>query len=323
MHFLPDVYVPCEQCHGRRYNRETLEVRYKGKSIADVLEMSVGEAVEFFDPVPKIARRLRTLHDVGLDYIRLGQPATQLSGGEAQRVKLATELSKVATGDTLYILDEPTTGLHFADVERLLEVLGRLVEQGNTVVVIEHNLDVIKSADHLIDLGPEGGEAGGEIIATGTPEQVAGSPTSYTGRFLRELVEAVRARARRRGGPGASASRSRRRTLRPISLRRSDSGSGRVHVDDRGVEAVAARQVERSRRRLAGALGRDHLDHVLERAQARLSAGRPARDQLLDPVGLIHLAVEVGQLRLQARVALLFGELDRPGQRDQLTADRG
>jgi excinuclease ABC subunit A len=190
MHFLPDVYVPCEQCHGRRYNRETLEVRYKGKSIADVLEMSVGEAVEFFEPVPKIARRLRTLHDVGLDYIRLGQPATQLSGGEAQRVKLATELSKVATGATLYILDEPTTGLHFADVERLLEVLGRLVEQGNTVVVIEHNLDVIKSADRIIDLGPEGGEAGGEIIATGTPEQVAGSATSDTGRFLRDLVEA-------------------------------------------------------------------------------------------------------------------------------------
>ena len=190
MHFLPDVYVPCEQCHGRRYNRETLEVRFKGKSIADVLEMSVGEACEFFDAIPKISRRLRTLHDVGLDYIRLGQPATQLSGGEAQRVKLATELSKVATGDTLYILDEPTTGLHFADVERLLEVLGRLVGQGNTVIVIEHNLDVIKSADHLIDLGPEGGEAGGEIIATGTPEQVAGSPTSYTGRFLRGLVEA-------------------------------------------------------------------------------------------------------------------------------------
>jgi excinuclease ABC subunit A len=190
MHFLPDVYVPCEQCHGRRYNRETLEVRYKGKSIADVLDMSVGEAVEFFEPIPKIARRLRTLHDVGLDYIRLGQPATQLSGGEAQRVKLATELSKIATGDTLYILDEPTTGLHFADVERLLEVLDRLVEQGNTVVVIEHNLDVIKSADHLIDLGPEGGDAGGELVAVGTPEQVAGSPTSYTGRFLRDLVEA-------------------------------------------------------------------------------------------------------------------------------------
>jgi excinuclease ABC subunit A len=190
MHFLPDVYVPCEQCHGRRYNRETLEIRYKGKSIADVLEMSVGEAVEFFEPVPKIARRLRTLHDVGLDYVRLGQPATQLSGGEAQRVKLATELSKVATGNTLYILDEPTTGLHFADVERLLEVLDRLVEQGNSMIVIEHNLDVIKSADHLIDLGPEGGDAGGELIATGTPEQIAGSPTSSTGRFLRELVEA-------------------------------------------------------------------------------------------------------------------------------------
>jgi excinuclease ABC subunit A len=190
MHFLPDVYVPCEQCHGRRYNRETLEVRFKGKSIADVLEMAVGEAVEFFEAIPKIQRRLQTLHDVGLDYIRLGQPATQLSGGEAQRVKLATELSKVATGDTLYILDEPTTGLHFADVERLLEVLGRLVGQGNTVVVIEHNLDVIKSADRLIDLGPEGGDAGGEVLATGTPEQVAAVATSYTGRFLRELVEA-------------------------------------------------------------------------------------------------------------------------------------
>ncbi len=189
MHFLPDVYVPCEQCHGRRYNRETLEIRYKGKSIADVLEMPVAEAVEFFAPVPKIHRRLKTLHDVGLDYIRLGQPATTLSGGEAQRIKLATELSKIATGDTLYILDEPTTGLHFADVERLLGVLGRLVDSGNTVLVIEHNLDVIKSADHLIDLGPEGGEAGGEVIATGTPEEVAGNPDSYTGRFLAELVE--------------------------------------------------------------------------------------------------------------------------------------
>ena len=190
MHFLPDVYVPCEQCHGRRYNRETLEVRYKGKSIADVLEMPVAEAVDFFSQVPKIHRRLQTLHDVGLDYIRLGQPATQLSGGEAQRVKLATELSKIATGQTLYILDEPTTGLHFADVERLLGVLSRLVDQGNTVLVIEHNLDVIKGADWIIDLGPEGGEAGGELMVTGTPEQVAGSPTSYTGKFLRELVEA-------------------------------------------------------------------------------------------------------------------------------------
>jgi excinuclease ABC subunit A len=189
MHFLPDVYVPCEQCHGRRYNRETLEVRFKGKSIADVLEMPVAEAVEFFSQIPKIKRRLQTLHDVGLDYLRLGQPATELSGGEAQRVKLATELSKVATGDTLYILDEPTTGLHFADVERLLAVLGRLVDAGNTVLVIEHNLDVIKSADWLIDLGPEGGEAGGELVATGTPEEVAGNPDSYTGRFLAELVE--------------------------------------------------------------------------------------------------------------------------------------
>jgi excinuclease ABC subunit A len=188
MHFLPDVYVPCEQCHGRRYNRETLEVRFKGKSIADVLEMSVEEAVVFFENVPKIARRLRTLHDVGLDYIRLGQAATTLSGGEAQRVKLATELSKVATGDTLYILDEPTTGLHFADVQRLLDVLGRLVDAGNTVVVIEHNLDVIKTADRLIDLGPDGGEEGGEVVATGTPEEVAAIEASHTGRFLAELV---------------------------------------------------------------------------------------------------------------------------------------
>jgi len=189
MHFLPDVYVPCEQCHGKRYNRETLEVRFKGKSIADVLEMSVEDAVKFFENVPKIARRLRTLHDVGLDYIRLGQPATTLSGGEAQRVKLATELSKVATGDTLYILDEPTTGLHFADVQRLLDVLGRLVDAGNTVVVIEHNLDVIKTADHLIDLGPEGGEEGGEVIATGTPEEIAAVESSHTGRFLAGLLE--------------------------------------------------------------------------------------------------------------------------------------
>ena len=189
MHFLPDVYVPCEQCHGRRYNRETLEVRFKGKSIADVLDMPVGEALEFFEAIPKLKRRLQTLHDVGLDYIRLGQPATTLSGGEAQRVKLATELSKIATGRTLYILDEPTTGLHFADVERLLEVLSRLVDQGNTVLVIEHNLDVIKSADRIVDLGPEGGDAGGEIIATGTPEQVAGVPGSHTGRFLADLVE--------------------------------------------------------------------------------------------------------------------------------------
>jgi excinuclease ABC subunit A len=189
MHFLPDVYVPCETCKGRRYNRETLEVRFKGKTIADVLEMSVEEALAFFAKIPKLRRRLQTLHDVGLDYMRLGQPATTLSGGEAQRVKLAAELCKVATGRTLYILDEPTTGLHFADIEKLLDVLQRLVDSGNTVVVIEHNLDVIKQADWLVDLGPEGGEAGGEVIAVGTPEDVAGVPESYTGQFLRPLLE--------------------------------------------------------------------------------------------------------------------------------------
>jgi excinuclease ABC subunit A len=195
MHFLPDVYVPCETCGGKRYNRETLEVRFKGKSIAEVLEMSVEDALKFFSKIPKIRRRLQTLHDVGLDYIKLGQPATTLSGGEAQRVKLAKELSKIATGKTLYILDEPTTGLHFADIEKLLEVLQRLVDAGNTVLVIEHNLDVIKQADWIVDLGPEGGEAGGEVIATGTPEQVADVEESYTGRFLRELVRSAAAAA--------------------------------------------------------------------------------------------------------------------------------
>jgi excinuclease ABC subunit A len=200
MHFLPDVYVPCEQCHGKRYNRETLDVHFKGKTISDVLEMPVEEAVEFFKHIPKIKRRLQALNDVGLGYIRLGQPATTLSGGEAQRVKLATELAKVATGRTLYILDEPTTGLHFADVQRLLEMLDRLVEQGNSVVVIEHNLDVIKTADHIIDLGPEGGEEGGKIVATGTPEQVAAVTGSYTGRFLSQIVEPAPARRRRAAG---------------------------------------------------------------------------------------------------------------------------
>jgi excinuclease ABC subunit A len=189
MHFLPDVYVPCETCKGKRYNRETLEVRFKGKTIADVLEMSVEEALAFFSKIPKIRRRLQTLHDVGLDYMTLGQPATTLSGGEAQRVKLASELCKVSTGRTLYILDEPTTGLHFADIEKLLETLQRLVDGGNTMLVIEHNLDVIKQADYLVDLGPEGGEAGGEIVAVGTPEEVAQVPGSYTGAFLRPLLE--------------------------------------------------------------------------------------------------------------------------------------
>jgi excinuclease ABC subunit A len=188
MHFLPDVYVPCETCKGARYNRETLEVRFKGKSIADVLEMSVEEALQFFAKIPKLRRRLQTLHDVGLDYIKLGQPATTLSGGEAQRVKLSSELSKVATGKTLYILDEPTTGLHFADIEKLLDVLQRLVDAGNTVLVIEHNLDVIKQADWIVDLGPEGGEAGGEIVATGTPEDIADAEGSFTGDFLRQVL---------------------------------------------------------------------------------------------------------------------------------------
>ncbi len=188
MHFLPDVYVPCEQCHGKRYNRETLEVRFKGRTIADVLDMPVEQALEFFSSIPKVHRRLQTLSDVGLGYLRLGQPATTLSGGEAQRVKLATELSKVATGRTLYILDEPTTGLHFADVQRLLAVLHRLVEAGNSVVVIEHNLDVIKTADRIIDMGPEGGDEGGLVVAEGTPEEVAATPGSHTGEFLAEMV---------------------------------------------------------------------------------------------------------------------------------------
>ena len=192
MHFLPDVYVPCEVCAGKRYNRETLTVHYRGKSISDVLDLSVEEALELFSPVPKIARRLQTLHDVGLDYVRLGQPATTLSGGEAQRVKLASELSRVATGRTLYVLDEPTTGLHFADVERLLEVLQRLVDSGNTVVVIEHNLDVVKAADWVLDLGPEGGAAGGRLIACGTPEDVARVADSYTGRYLAGVLAGPR-----------------------------------------------------------------------------------------------------------------------------------
>jgi excinuclease ABC subunit A len=188
MHFLPDIYVPCEVCGGKRYNRETLEVRFKGKNVAEVLDMSVEEALEFFANQPKIRRRLQTLADVGLEYIRLGQPSTTLSGGEAQRVKLATELAKIATGNTLYILDEPTTGLHFADVEKLLEVLQRLVDSGNTVLVIEHNLDVIKCADWIIDLGPEGGDAGGELVAEGTPEQICAHPASETGKVLRRVL---------------------------------------------------------------------------------------------------------------------------------------
>ena len=189
MHFLPDVYVPCEVCGGKRYNRETLEVHYKGKSIYDVLNMTVEEALTFFENVPSIRRKIETLYDVGLSYLRLGQPSTTLSGGEAQRIKLATELSKRSTGKTIYILDEPTTGLHFADVHKLTEILKRLASDGNTVVVIEHNLDVIKTADYIIDIGPEGGAKGGTVIAEGTPEEVALNPVSYTGKYIDMMLK--------------------------------------------------------------------------------------------------------------------------------------
>ena len=198
MHFLPDIYVTCDVCRGKRYNRETLEVQYKGKSIWDVLDMTVDQAWKFFEPIPRIRGKLQTLADVGMGYIKLGQQATTLSGGEAQRVKLSRELSKRSTGRTVYILDEPTTGLHFDDIRKLLDVLNRLTDSGNTVIVIEHNLEVIKTADHIIDLGPEGGDAGGEIIAEGTPEEVANIPSSYTGQFLRKIF--VRDRARGAAG---------------------------------------------------------------------------------------------------------------------------
>jgi len=202
MHFLPDVYVPCDTCREKRYNRETLEIRYKGKNIHEVLDMTIEDAAEFFRNVPVVAKKLTTLMDVGLSYVRLGQNATTLSGGEAQRVKLAKELSKRDTGNTLYILDEPTTGLHFFDIEHLLHVLHRLRDRGNTVVVIEHNLDVIKTADWVIDLGPEGGDGGGQIVATGTPEQVAASKRSFTGEYLKPLVEG-HGKAPRRAAAGS------------------------------------------------------------------------------------------------------------------------
>jgi excinuclease ABC subunit A len=188
MHFLADVWVRCKTCEGRRFNRQTLGITYKGRNIADVLDMDIQEALGFFENHADIRRILQTLHDVGLDYVKLGQSALTLSGGEAQRVKLAKELSRISTGDTVYILDEPTTGLHFADIQRLLDVLHRLTDAGNTVIIIEHNLDVIKTADWLIDMGPEGGEAGGYIVAEGTPEQVAALPHSYTGQFLKEIL---------------------------------------------------------------------------------------------------------------------------------------
>ncbi|MBR6603616.1 MAG: ATP-binding cassette domain-containing protein, partial [Clostridia bacterium] len=189
MHFLPDVYVKCDVCHGKRYNRDTLDVKYKGKNIYDVLDMTAYEGVSFFDGIPKIANRLKTLCDVGLGYIKIGQSSTTLSGGEAQRVKLATELSKRSTGRTMYILDEPTTGLHSADVAKLIDVLQRLCDAGNSILVIEHNLDVIKTADHIIDLGPEGGSGGGTIVACGTPEEIAKCKKSYTGQFLAKMLK--------------------------------------------------------------------------------------------------------------------------------------
>jgi excinuclease ABC subunit A len=189
MNFLPDVYITCDVCHGKRFNHETLEIHYKGKNIADVLDMTIEEAADFFAAVPQISRKMQTLLSVGLGYIKLGQSALTLSGGEAQRVKLALELSKRSTGRTLYILDEPTTGLHFADVKQLLDVIQRLVDQGNTVIMIEHNLDVLLQADHIIDLGPEGGDRGGEVIAAGTPEEVAKNPASYTGEYIAGMLE--------------------------------------------------------------------------------------------------------------------------------------
>ena len=194
MHFLPDVYVPCEVCHGHRYNRETLEVKYKGKSIFDVLDMTVEEAVHFFENVPAIRDRIQTLYDVGLGYVKLGQPSTELSGGEAQRIKLAAELSRRSTGKTIYILDEPTTGLHFEDVNKLIQILQKLVDAGNSVVVIEHNLDVIKTADYIIDMGPEGGDGGGTVVAAGTPEEIAQNHASYTGYYVNRMLEKDRAR---------------------------------------------------------------------------------------------------------------------------------
>ena len=199
MHFLPDVYVPCEVCHGKRYNRETLDVRYKGKNIYDVLDMTVEEAVTFFENVPSIRRKIQTLYDVGLGYVKLGQPSTELSGGEAQRIKLATELSRKSTGKTIYILDEPTTGLHFEDVSKLNVILRQLVEGGNTVVVIEHNLDVIKTADYIIDMGPEGGDGGGTVVARGTPEEVAKIHSSYTGYYIHKMLERDLARKNGKG----------------------------------------------------------------------------------------------------------------------------
>ena len=286
MQFLPDVYVPCEVCKGKRYNREALEIHFKGRSIADVLEMTIEEAVEFFSAVPNVRAKLQTLYDVGLGYVHLGQPATTLSGGEAQRVKLATELSRRATGRTLYVLDEPTTGLHFADVEKLLEVLHRLVDGGNTVLVIEHNLDVIKTADWIVDLGPEGGARGGQIIAEGTPEKIAATQGSATGEYLARVLRgeplvplsdvsfaeaagdgatvmpAPRSRRCRSARAGSARPRSRRRGAARGSSRR----RGRI---PRGTERLGIRDVDTPRTR-----GAHWARHARLRACVTRSHGR-------------------------------------------------
>ena len=278
MHFLPDVYVPCEQCHGKRYNRETLEVRFKGKTIADVLEMPIEEALEFFAHIPKIRRRVEALVDVGLGYMRLGQPATTLSGGEAQRVKLAAELSKVATGRTLYILDEPTTGLHFADIQRLLEVLTRLVDAGNSVVVIEHNLDVIKVCDRLIDLGPEGGDEGGRVIATGTPEEVAAVSASYTGQFLADLLPIKASRSRQPAATGSNAKTTARNGSRASASQRSKAKTpSRNGAPSRKRDEGGQRHQDRQRRQDR----QRHQDRDWQRVEAH-------RGQRIQAVGQAH-----------------------------------
>ena len=246
MNFLPDVYVPCEVCHGARYNRETLEVHFKGKTIADVLDMPIEEAAEFFAAVPAISRHLSTLVDVGLGYVRLGQPAPTLSGGEAQRVKLSTELQKRSTGRTVYVLDEPTTGLHFEDIRKLLGVLQGLVDKGNTVIVIEHNLDVIKSADWVVDMGPEGGNGGGRVIAEGTPEDVAADPDSHTGRFLAPVLAGRASRPKRTAAAARRPSPSRALTRVPPGPVPRRRWPPQTRGEDRAVALPAARPAAES-----------------------------------------------------------------------------
>ncbi|NUR08381.1 MAG: excinuclease ABC subunit A, partial [Nocardioidaceae bacterium] len=256
MNFLPDVYVPCEVCHGARYNRETLEVHYKGKSIAEVLDMPIEEAADFFEAIPAISRHMKTLNDVGLGYVRLGQPAPTLSGGEAQRVKLASELQKRSTGRTVYVLDEPTTGLHFEDIRKLLMVLGRLVDQGNSVLVIEHNLDVIKTADWLVDMGPEGGNRGGTEVAEGTPVDVAATPESYTGQFLKPLLDGKEARqparpARKRAASAAAKKATTRTTTRSSATKTAKSAKSTAKSTAKTAKTAKKTGAGRTSRRTA------------------------------------------------------------------------